>query len=138
MTAMNTNDIPAIGSSSLTLTAISTPPLVNIDSLAPGATITGTVTVSGWAIDSTTAGATVIGSVQIMVDGALAGIATYGTSRPDVCVIYAGRPGCPNVGFTYQLNTTLLSPGQHTITAVAMDTDGTPDSGSYVTQVTVY
>jgi len=36
------------------------------------------------------------------------------TARPDVCVAFPGRPGCPNVGFTYQLNTALLTAGMIT------------------------
>jgi hypothetical protein len=32
------------------------------------------------------------------------------------------RPSCPNVGFTFSLNTSSLSPGSHTITATDSDT----------------
>ncbi len=103
-----------------------TAPSVAIDSPAAGATVSGTIAVSGWAIDSSTP----IGSVQVKVDGILSGNATYGAPRPDVCVAYPGRPGCPNVGFTYQLNTASLSAGPHTIAVSASDTDGTPDVGT--------
>ena len=117
--ATDTEATPASASYSMTVTVTGPlPPSVYIDSLAPGATVSGTVTVGGWAIDSATA----IGSVQIKVDGAVVGNATYGVPRADVCVVYPGRPGCPKVGFTYQLDTTLLIAGAHTITAVATDT----------------
>ena len=59
----------------------------------------------------------------------MVGTATYGTSRPDVCSAFPGRPGCPNVGFTYQLNTSSFSSGKHTISACATDSDATPDTG---------
>src|SRR6202051_4098656 len=56
--------------------------------------------------------------------------ATYGISRSDVCAAYPGRPGCPNVGYSYSLNTSTLSVGSHTITVMATDSDGSADAGS--------
>ena len=112
-------------------------PTVYIDGPAPGSVVSQNVVVSGWAIDNATAVGSAIGNVQVFVDGNSAGSATYGISRPDVCTVYAGRPGCPNVGFSYQLNTTALSPGQHTISVSATDTDGTPDTGTANVTVTV-
>jgi hypothetical protein len=69
----------------------------------------------------------------VKVDGTAAGLAFYGVARPDVCVVYPGRPGCPNVGFSYPLNTALLTTGTHTITVAVTDTNGTP--GSYSVSV---
>src|SRR5579862_7807255 len=126
----------------LTVVAIlcgATPPSIYIDSIATGTAVpgSGTTTVAGWAIDNTTSIGTGIGSVQILVDGVVIGTASYGTNRPDVCAVYPGRSGCPNVGFTYQLNTGSLSRGTHTITALATDTDSAPDSSSYSISLTV-
>jgi hypothetical protein len=59
----------------------------------------------------------------------LAGNATYGLSRPDVCAAYVGRPGCPNVGFIYAWNTSGLSAGAHIVTVVATDSNGNADVG---------
>ncbi len=114
-----------------------TPPSVFIDSPTAGAALTGTVTITGWAIDNTVAPGTAISSVQVLVDGASMGNASYGVSRPDVCSVYPGRPGCPNVGYAFSLNTAALSFGSHTITVVATDTDFSPDSGSASVQVQV-
>jgi hypothetical protein len=114
-----------------------TPPTVYIDSLASGATIGGTVTVSGWAIDSATVVGAPIASVQIDIDGIPVGNASYGSLRPDVCAAFPGRPGCPNVGFSFQLNTMSLSVGSHTITAIATDAAPTSFMGSYSVNVTV-
>src|ERR1022692_2254566 len=84
--------------------ALSGPPSVHIDIPAPGAVLSGTVAMAGWAIDNTTSAAgTAISSVQIYVDGVLAGTATYGVYRGDVCAAYPGRAGCPNVGFNFNL-----------------------------------
>jgi hypothetical protein len=119
------------------LAPASGPPSVHIDLPGPGSTVNGTVTLAGWAIDNAAQIGTAIGSVQVLVDGVAVGNATYGASRPDVCAAFPGRPGCPNVGFTYQLNLAGLSAGTHTITVSATDTDSTPDVGSVATTITV-
>ena len=80
---------------------------------------------------------TAISSVQVKVDGTVVGTATYGISRADVCAVYPGRPGCPNVGFTYALDASALSTGSHTITVTATDSDATPDSGSVSVTISV-
>jgi hypothetical protein len=133
--ATDSDGIADFGSRSVTVTVANplTPaPTVYIDSLASGAAVSGTVTLSGWAIDSVSA----IGSVQVKVDGTVVGNATYGIARSDVCLVYPGRPGCPNVGFTYQLNAASLSAGSHFITVVATDTEATPQSSSYSLSIT--
>jgi Bacterial Ig domain/Beta-propeller repeat len=131
VSATDSDGTPDVGSASVSITVLETPPTVYIDAPAPGAIVSGVVTVAGWAIDSTTSIGTAIGSVQIKVDGVLLGNASYGTVRSDVCGAWPGRPGCPNVGFTYALNTAGLSMGSHSVTAVATDTDGTPLSSTW-------
>ena len=64
--------------------------------------LSGTVTLKGWALESTMGVGLPISSVKVLVDGILAGSATYGTSRADICAEWPGRPGCPNVGFTFR------------------------------------
>ncbi|MGD0047050.1 MAG: SBBP repeat-containing protein [Bryobacteraceae bacterium] len=112
-------------------------PTVHIDSPAPGATVSGTVTIAGWAIDNVSTVGTAISSVQVLVDGTAVGNATYGVNRPDVCAAYPGRAGCPNVGYSYSLNTTTLTTGSHTITVTATDSNATPDTGSASVTVTI-
>ncbi len=106
-----------------------------IEAPLTGSAVSGTVTVSGWAIDAS--GGTPIASVQVAVDGVVAGTATYGVVRTDICSTYPGRPGCPNVGYTFSLDTTKYSLGSHVISVTATDSDGTPDSGSASSTVTV-
>ena len=48
--------------------------------------------------------------MPVKVDGVVVGTAANGVSRLDVCSAYAGRPGCPNVGFTNALDTTQFEP----------------------------
>jgi hypothetical protein len=129
-------DSPVTGYAMTNITVIA-PPSVFIDTPTQGTVVSGVVTVTGWAIDNATSIGTAIGAVQMLVDGNAVGTASYGVNRQDVCNAYPGRPGCPNVGFTYQLNTATLTPGAHTLTAVAADTDVIPDSAQWTTNITV-
>ena len=98
--------------------------------------MSGVVAISGWAVDNASVVGTAISSVRVKVDGTIVGTATYGISRPDVCAVYPGRPGCPNVGYSFSLNTSSLSSGTHTITVTATDSDATPDTGSASVSIT--
>jgi hypothetical protein len=138
VTASATGAIPRFVPPSTALTgfamtacaAPSGPPTVTIEQ----ATATnGNFTVSGWALDNTVSG-TAIHSAGIAIDGVFAGSATYGASRPDICGLYPGRPGCPNVGFTYSGP---LGPGAHTITVNATDSSIPALTGSASVAVTV-
>ena len=137
VTATNSDPTPLTGSYSVTLTVQATPPTVWIDTPASGATISGIVSITGWAVNNALAVGTAISSVQVQVDGTVVGTATYGSDRPDVCAVYPGRPGCPNVGYSYSLNTSTLTAGTHTITVTATNSDPTPLTGSYSVTLTV-
>jgi hypothetical protein len=137
VTATDSDTTPDTASSSVTVNVQSPLPTVYIDAPAPGATVSGIVAVSGWAVDNAAAVGTAISSVQVKVDGTVVGSATYGLTRPDVCAVYPGRTGCPNVGYSFSLDTSTLSTGTHTITVTATDSDGTPDSGSSSVTVNV-
>ena len=92
---------------------------VNIDQpSSSGAALTGSASFYGWAINDQTA----ISSVSLIVDGAPLQVAQYGSSRPDVCGIFPGRKGCPNVGWSATVDTTKLSDGMHTLTVLAAAT----------------
>ena len=136
VTATDSDGTPDAGSPSVTVNVQATPPTVYIDAPAPGAVVSGIVPITGWAIDNAAAVGTAISSVQVKVDGTVVGSATYGFSRPDVCAAYPGRPGCPNVGYSYSLDTSTLSAGTHTITVTATDNDETPDTGFASVSVT--
>ncbi|MBV9612756.1 MAG: hypothetical protein JO091_09790, partial [Acidobacteriaceae bacterium] len=85
--------------------------------------------IGGWAIDDTAP----ISGVSISVDGVPVGGAPYGNSRPDVCGAFPGRPGCPNVGWTYSLDTTALADGMHTLDVIA-----TSITGQHTTATTTF
>jgi len=133
----DSDGIPDTGSASVVISVGGPPPSVHIDYPAPGALVNGTVGVGGWAIDNVMAVGTAISAVQVKVDGVTVGAATYGLDRSDVCAAYPGRPGCPNVGFSYSLNTSTLTAGTHTVTIAATDSDGTPHTGSASVVITV-
>lgn len=92
-------------------------PLGSTDAPSGGSTITGVTIVGGW-----TFGTVNVAQVEILVDGAVAGTASYGSTRPDVAT---GYPGVPvNIGFSYPLNTTRYSNGPHTLNVRATDSSG--------------
>ncbi len=92
------------------------PMRITIDSPAPSVYYSGAIAVNGWAIDDSSP----ISSVSIAVDGVpQVPNATYGGARPDVCAVYPGRSGCPNVGWSTTIDTTLFSNGTHTLAVTA-------------------
>ncbi len=96
---------------------------VRMDIDAPGAqsgALSGTAHLGGWAIDDNTS----IVSVQVTIDNVPYGAAIYGGSRPDVCQAYPSRPGCPNVGWDFFLDTTLLAEGSHTLSVTGVSFSG--------------
>jgi kumamolisin len=86
------------------------PPIGNIESPTSNRTVSGAITVSGWYLDDSG-----VSNIQVLVDGALSGTATYGIFRPDVEAAYPAYNNA-NSGFTYSLNTTSLTNGARTIT----------------------
>ena len=138
ITVLATNgNVTHTGYASVTVNVGIQPPTVWIDGPSNGSTVSGTITVSGWALDNSAMVGTAIGSVKVKVDTAAPVTAAYGVSRPDVCGVWPGRPGCPNVGYSLAINTQALSAGQHTITVTAVDSDGYTDLGSATVTVRV-
>lgn len=52
------------------------------------------------------------------------GMAPYGGNRQDVCDVYVSYPGCPNVGWSYSLDTSSLTNGWHWLRVAVTTTDG--------------
>jgi hypothetical protein len=130
--AGSAGSLPALSNSFI----VTTMPTVAIDSPSSGSIITsGSTMVTGWALESAAGIGTAISVVQVLVDRVLVGTATYGLSRPDVCGLYPGRPGCPNVGYTFLLNTTSLTTGPHTLTVSAYDATSNVGSSSITIEV---
>jgi hypothetical protein len=114
------------------LATMANPVRIDVDSPGPsGPTVGGVASLAGWAISDNAP----IGNVQILVDGIVSGNADYGAPRNDVCDVYPGRPGCPNVGWTFLLDTSALTSGAHTLGVTATSTTGERATNSRAFQV---
>ena len=99
----------------------SNPMKVNIDIPGPNSqAFSGVASFAGWAISSIAA----INQVSVAVDGVSYGAGVYGGNRPDVCNVFPGEAGCPNVGWNFSLDTTKLSDGTHTVSVTAESAGG--------------
>ncbi len=132
-TAINGQRATASASFTVANPTTGTPLKMSIDRPgAQNATLTGLTTVAGWALDDNGP----ISSVVISVDGAPRGtLTTTPVSRPDVCAVFPGRAGCPNVGWALALDTTLISDGSHTLAVTGTSTTG--DQLTLSTPITV-
>jgi sugar lactone lactonase YvrE len=110
----------AVVSQAILVSNVSAPFHISIDTPSWNSTYRGMLQVSGWAIDDIDS----IKQVSVSVDGLPIGPAVYGTGRPDVCNVYLGRAGCPNVGWTFPLDTTEFSNGTHFLQIAATSSRG--------------
>jgi hypothetical protein len=95
-------------------------PLGNLESVAPGATITGTVSISGWA-----AADDGVKEVCLYVDRKLNSCTLdIHFSRPDVAQAWPSLPGASDSGWNIQLDTSTLPPGRHELVAQARSRSG--------------
>ena len=92
-------------------------PVATLDTPTAGEQLSGNVDVAGWAFDNVA-----VAKVDVYIDGAFAGTAVYGGSRPDVARDWPNAP--TDVGFTFPLNTATLLNGNHIIQVRATDTNG--------------
>jgi hypothetical protein len=65
--------------------------------------------------------------VKIYVDGVFVGNATYGFPRPEVTNEYPGFPDTFAPGWIFNLDTTTLHHGAHSLQAITVDTYGFED-----------
>lgn len=124
------------------------PPTIQLNSPAAGATVSGTVTIAGWALDNNQRAETSVQKVEIFLDGnKITEILPQQFVNSTACTQYPGRPSCPNVGFSYAWNTTAsidpvqpgIGPpanGTHELMIIATDLD-TPDSLKAVLRRTI-
>ncbi len=119
------------------------PPSLAIETPAAGATVSGAaVPITGWALDNAAQEETAISKVEVYVDGTKVGDAQYGLAHATACSSgqYPGRPGCPNVGYSFAWNSASVANGEHRILVSATDTDllsGLADPHNATKEVTV-
>lgn len=85
------------------------PPIGSLENPKGLETISGTYTVKGWFLDQN-----IVSKIEVLVDGEVMGEAIYGDSRPDIASRYP-QYNNNNCGFHFDLNSTMLSNGSHTI-----------------------
>jgi N-acetylmuramoyl-L-alanine amidase len=81
-----------------------------LDNPISGTTLRGTKNVSGWFLNKSG-----VENIDVLVDGAVAGQATYGDARSDVKKAFP-QYNNGTAGFHYALDTTQFTVGKHTIT----------------------
>ena len=82
----------------------------------------GTLYVRGWAVD--TAGGAPVQNVTVFVDGSPVGTAALGSARPDVAQAFS-RSDYTNSGWSFQMSSSGLTVGPHSVTATASGSSGT-------------
>jgi hypothetical protein len=92
-------------------------PRLALDRPSPDATVSGAITVAGWAYDNLQ-----LASLAVFVDAEAAGPATRGVARADVAQVYEDAP--PDSGFGLMLDTRRWANGTHTVKVVATDAAG--------------
>ena len=115
----------------LQISVVNTPPFgfldVALDPTNNSSTIVQSTNmwVRGWAADLQDGSP--VNHVAILIDGSPIGNATLGVARPDVASAY-GNSAYTNSGYQMTYNIGLLSPGSHTVSAVAYDSEGASTS----------
>jgi parallel beta-helix repeat protein len=131
------NPLMTAGSWTVPSAGPTSPPQVVLETPTNGASVSGIVAIEGYVLGSATGTGNTISSVAVTIDGTAVGTAYFGNSRTDVCNANPGRPGCPNVGFGYTLNTAYLTTGTHTIVVSATDSAVPPNTGTATASLTV-
>ena len=98
------------------------PPQAWIDRPAPGATLSGTIAVSGWAYREDLG----VERVLLLLDGAVVMEAEYGLPRPDVVDARDFRtdPNQPNLGFQAEIDAAEHAAGRRTLSIRIIDSGG--------------
>lgn len=120
------SDFPANSTLPFTMTAGTTAaPTVAIESPKAGDTISGILTVTGYALDETLR----ISRMDLMVDGFVYAPISYGLVRAEICAnLNSKSANCPRVGFGLALNTLNTVPpmpdGPHGLQVRVFDSTG--------------
>jgi hypothetical protein len=83
-------------------------------------TLNNTATGSGWALDNVG-----IAKIEVLVDGQRVVDAVYGLSRPDIAAVWGSAfPNAGNSGYSFALDTTRFTTGEHTLSVRLLDAAG--------------
>lgn len=84
-----------------------------------GTTLNNTATGTGWALDNVG-----VVLVEVLVDGERVSEGVYGLPRPDLAPIWGNFPNGSRAGFSFSLDTTRLSNGEHRLAVRVLDAAG--------------
>ncbi|MEK6323666.1 MAG: putative Ig domain-containing protein [Acidobacteriota bacterium] len=74
---------------------------------------------SGWAVDNLA-----VVQIDVLIDGQKASEAIYGLNRPDIGATWGSFPNAARSGFSFQIDTTRVSNGDHTVAVRLLDAAG--------------
>jgi putative Ig domain-containing protein len=83
------------------------------------ATLNNVATGSGWALDNV--GVT---EIDVLLDNQKVGEAIYGLSRPDIGAVWGTFPNAAHSGFSFTIDTTKFTIGEHTLAVRLIDAAG--------------
>lgn len=104
----------------------SLPPIGDVTSPAENSSFATNVNITfqGWALDNASKSETHISKVKVYANGHYLGTANLGLSNSAACAPYGGlRPGCPNVGWDFTVNSGVLGAGTQLMEFVVYDGD---------------
>jgi hypothetical protein len=110
----------------ITVSATVSNPALFVDRPAPGSTIGGVITISGWALDRGAASGPGVNDIHIWAlptsgaPGTLLGAGAYGLSRPDVGALFGAQ--FTNSGYTLTVDIGSVPPGSYNIVVFARST----------------
>jgi hypothetical protein len=99
---------------------VNLPPVGDILAPQNNSTVSGIITVSGYAYDPDGR----VASVLLIVDNVSRGAATLGGDRSAVCANLTDVAACPNIGFEINFDTRTLANGLHSLRLRAVDASG--------------
>ena len=113
------------------------PPIGEITSPKSGDKLSATAQLSGYAYAPTGT----IRSVIVIYDNLFADFARYGVASPGACANLTNVAACPNIGWTFDLDTHRLTNGDHIVTVQIADSSGNitmlPSAGQPTVSVNV-
>jgi hypothetical protein len=123
------NQSTLLGSKTITLdNAHATKPFGTLDTPGQGQTVSGTITVFGWALTPPPAAIPTDGStITVYVDGAPLGHPTYNQYRSDIATLFPGYANSNGAVGYFVTDTATLTNGIHTIQWVVTDNQGRAD-----------
>jgi len=83
------------------------------------ATLSNVATGSGWALDNVA-----VTEIDVLLDNQKAGEAIYGLSRPDIGAVWGAFPNAAHSGFSFSIDTTKFTIGEHTLAIKLIDAAG--------------